>query len=261
MPLPGSPAPAVSRGGPGARPLAGSGAAPRVLAVSPHLDDAVFSAGGLIASMTDAGWDVTVLTVFTGSVARPTGFALACQLDKGLGEDVDYMALRRAEDAAACAVLGARPAWLAFREAPHRGYGSAAALFGPALDDDAVEVSVAAALGGWEADLLMAPQAIGGHVDHVAVMRALRRVRRAATLWWRDFPYVAREGAAAPFAAAMAALEERTVAVEMERKEAACAAYRSQIGFQFGGAAGLAARLGETGGVERFRLEGDVRLP
>jgi len=91
----------------------------RVLAVSPHLDDAVFSVGGTLAALTDAGHDVTVLTCFTGSVPDPTGFALACQLDKGLAADVDYMALRRAEDDTATALLGASNAHLGLLEAPH----------------------------------------------------------------------------------------------------------------------------------------------
>ena len=41
-------------------------------------------------------------------------------------------------------------------------------------------------------------------------------------------------------------------------KGAACAAYATQLGFQFGGPEGLAARLSEEGGVERFRREGDL---
>ena len=73
----------------------------RVMAVSPHLDDAAFSVGGTLAALAAAGHQVTVLTCFTASVPHPAGFALACQLDKGLPADVDYLALRRAEDAAA----------------------------------------------------------------------------------------------------------------------------------------------------------------
>ena len=46
-----------------------------VLALSPHLDDAVFSAGGALAVRVDAGWRVVVATLFTGNVERPTGFA------------------------------------------------------------------------------------------------------------------------------------------------------------------------------------------
>ena len=58
-----------------------------MLAVSPHLDDAVFSAGGTLAGHALDGDDVTVVTCFTGNVARPQGFALACQLDKGLSPE------------------------------------------------------------------------------------------------------------------------------------------------------------------------------
>ena len=105
-----------------------SGSAPvrTALFLSPHLDDAVFSCGGTIALLPRAGWRVIVATVFTRSVLNPPGFAPACQLDKGLTPDVDYMALRRDEDAAACARLGAEVRWLDALEAPHRGYGSAA---------------------------------------------------------------------------------------------------------------------------------------
>ena len=85
---------------------------PHALALSPHLDDAAFSCGGTLARLAAAGWRVTLCTAFTRSVPDPTGFALACQLDKGLGPEVDYMALRRAEDDAACAALGATPGTL-----------------------------------------------------------------------------------------------------------------------------------------------------
>ena len=100
-----------------------------VLALSPHLDDAAFSAGGTLARLARAGHAVTVATVFTESVSRPAGFALRCQTDKGLAPDADYMAIRRAEDLAACARLGAEALHLDLPEAPHRGYDSPEALF------------------------------------------------------------------------------------------------------------------------------------
>ena len=137
-----------------------------MLAVSPHLDDAVFSAGATLAALADAGHEVTVVTCFTRSVPDPTGFALACQLDKGLAPDVDYMALRRAENAAAMAVLGATPVDLALPEAPHRGYTSAPDLFAGVHPDDDVWREVADLLAALSADLWLAPQALGDHVDH-----------------------------------------------------------------------------------------------
>jgi LmbE family N-acetylglucosaminyl deacetylase len=239
---------------------------PTALALSPHLDDAAFSCGGLLACLAQAGWRVVMATLLTGSVADPQGFALACQLDKGLAPDVDYMALRRDEDVRAAAALGiAPPVHLPFREAPHRGYGSAPELFSNTRADDGVAAELAPALAGLIAaespDLLLAPQAIGGHVDHVQVVRALRSLDVAApVLWWRDFPYTVREAAPKePLVGLFATLSEAQMRLDSDaqaRKRAACAAYASQIGFQFGGEAGLNARLAREAGIERFRLSG-----
>ena len=122
---------------------------PTALALSPHLDDAAFSCGGLLASLAQDGWRVVMATLFTGSVADPKGFALACQLDKGLPAEADYMALRRDEDVRAATELGiAAPIHLSFREAPHRGYGSAPELFSQTRGDDAIKADLAPALAG-----------------------------------------------------------------------------------------------------------------
>lgn len=224
---------------------------PHALALSPHLDDAAFSCGGTLARLAEAGWRVTVCTIFTRSMPAPGGFALACQTDKGLSPDADYMALRRAEDRVACIAMGAEPLWLEWPEAPHRGYHDAASLFGAPLPDDPAH-GLAAALPTMPADLILAPQAIGGHVDHVLLVQALRRERRP-TLWWTDFPYATRVATQRPFEAVMAALPEWRVQGKARARLSACAAYRTQLPFQFGGTAGLEAALAEAGPVEVFR--------
>ena len=241
---------------------------PVALALSPHLDDAAFSCGGTLAMLAAHGWSVVVATAFTCSVPDPQGFALACQRDKGLGPEVDYMALRRDEDHAALEALGATPVHLPYPEAPHRGYHAAPALFEPPHADDGIAAplapDLAALLARWHPALMLAPQAIGGHVDHVMLLRALDAVGHdAPTLWWRDFPYTVRDARPkAPLATRFDPLPEVELRLDPEaeaRKQRACAAYASQIGFQFGGAEGLARRLEAEGGRERFRLAG--RLP
>ncbi len=214
----------------------------RVLAVSPHLDDAVFSAGASLAGLAAAGHVVTVVTCFTASVPSPTGFALACQTDKGLAPDVDYMALRRAEDTAATAVVGARPVHLPLREAPHRGYDSAPALFTGVHPDDVVWQDVLAALRSYDADLWLAPQGLGSHVDHLQVVRAVAALGRP-TLWWRDAPYALRSPGAAPSADLPPGLVEVALPEDRARRGDACAHYATQLGFQFGGEAGMRAAL------------------
>jgi len=238
----------------------------RAVAFSPHLDDAAFSCGGTLARLAAGGWQVTVCTAFTLSVADPSGFALACQLDKGLPPEADYMTIRRAEDEEACRRLGARPIWLPFAEAPHRGYGDARALFGPLRADDAVEQPLAEALNGMllpRPDLLLAPQALGGHVDHVQLVRALRHALAdgAPVVWWSDFPYSARAHShpARPFAVDMARLPERSILGDAAGRLAACSAYATQVGFQFGGQEGLRQALADAGPIERLRA-GDAAL-
>ncbi|WP_174279401.1 PIG-L deacetylase family protein [Sphingomonas bacterium] len=213
-----------------------------LVAVSPHLDDAAFSAGGLLAAHARAGGRVTIVTCFTGNVARPSGFALACQLDKGLAPDVDYMALRRAEDSAACAVIGAEPVHLPFLEAPHRGYASARDLFGPRRADDTMVDQLAPALATLldrlAPDLLLGPLALGDHVDHWVVRDALARGGRAVLLW-EDWPYLDRPGVVAGEPRCRVALDDELRA----RRIAMCGAYPTQLGFQFGGHAAMAARI------------------
>ncbi len=214
----------------------------RVLAVSPHLDDAAFSVGGTLAALAAAGHEVTVVTCFTASVPDPEGFALACQLDKGLPADVDYLALRRDEDAAAMAVLGADRVYLGLPEAPHRGYTSAADLFAGVHEDDQVWRSLGAALEGHDADLWLAPQALGGHVDHLQVLRAVAGLDRPV-LWWRDSPYVLRRPDAVPGDALPADLSAVELPQDAARRADACACYTTQLGFQFGGEAPMRAAL------------------
>ena len=240
---------------------------PTALALSPHLDDAAFSCGGTLATLAAGCWQVVMATLFTGSVPEPRGFALACQLDKGLPAEADYMALRREEDVAAAAALGVALRHLPFREAPHRGYGSAPELFAALRADDDVAAGLAPALAELIAaekpDLLLAPQAIGGHVDHVQAVRALDALAcPLPVLWWRDYPYTVRDAAPKePLRERFAGLGSREIRLSPEaeaRKEAACAAYATQIGFQFGGREALSRRLAAEGGVERFRVSGTL---
>ena len=205
-----------------------------IVAISPHLDDAAFSVGGLLASRARAGDRVTIVTCFTVNVAEPTGFALACQLDKGLGPEVDYMALRRAEDHAACAVIGATAVHLPLLEAPHRGYASAPELFAARRDDDAMLAPLSKALADQitllSPDLLLGPLAIGNHVDHWLVRDALETCG-APILLWEDWPYLTR---AADRRTDRPALVYPLNEADRAARIAMCAAYASQLGFQFG---------------------------
>lgn len=218
------------------------------LFVSPHLDDVVFSCGGTLAAMAEQGWHTVMATCFTATVLRVSDFALACQLDKSLGPEVDYMALRREEDRAAGAILGAGELrWLDLPEAPHRGYTSAPALFDGVHEDDDIWRDLSTRLAALIAEIvpeqIFAPQGLGGHVDHRQTIRAVRAVAGDIPVaWYRDTPYAIRNPAAVPF---VEAPDAATVPIDrwLDAKIGSACAYASQIGFQFGGADGVAAAL------------------
>ena len=256
----------------------------RVLFLSPHFDDVAFSCGATLHALARAGCDVTLCTVFTRSIPHPRGFALACQLDKGLGPEVDYLALRRAEDDAAAAALGAtRVIRLELPEAPHRGYESAAALFGDYVARDPVAEELPALLAPLLAacDLAFVPQGLGSHVDHRRVRDAVAAFARERgssaavnACWYRDLPYALRH-AAAPPVAGIASLPEHVLEVSdasLAAKLDACACYVTQVPFQFGGVPEMrrslrgfarreAERLGRAGTAETFRSRAAVPQP
>ncbi len=242
---------------------------PTALFLSPHLDDVAFSCGGLLAQLGDAGWRTVMATAFTATVLPATGFALACQTDKGLGPEVDYMALRRAEDRMAADILGVSDLrWLGLPEAPHRGYHSAPGLFGAILDDDDVWHVLAGQLSALvdelRPDIVLAPQGLGNHVDHRQMIRAVLNVAPQHLAFYRDTPYAIRNPDAVPHVD-RSDLRECALGIAdgLERRIAASCGYISQIGFQFGGPAPLAAALrefalreGQGRPVERFLAAG-----
>ena len=242
---------------------------PTALLLSPHLDDAAFSAGGTAANLARMGYRVIIATAFTRSVPNPTGFALACQLDKGLDASIDYMALRRAEDIESCRILHVESRHLDFAEAPHRGYHSATELFrDPHADDDIIPqlaAVIASLIAELAPDLLFAPQCLGNHVDHIQLSHALLTLRSAeSVVWWRDMPYAIRNPNAAP----RAGLPTYEMSVDLTEvltvKLDACAAFASQLGFQFGSETAMRTQLSRFAqseaqmvsrqfAVERFR--------
>jgi LmbE family N-acetylglucosaminyl deacetylase len=168
-----------------------------VLVLSSHLDDAAFSVGPLLAELRVKA-RVVVATVFTKSIPNPEGFALTCQLDKGLTADVDYMHIRRQEDKEWAKKLGVEVVHGPFAEAPHRGYQSAKELFAKILETDRIETD----LGVWLEDLIeslnpemvLTPLGLGNHVDHQWVRKTAETfVSNLHTLaYYRDQPYAVK---------------------------------------------------------------------
>ena len=147
--------------------------------VSPHLDDAVLSLGGMISREVARGRKVEVVSCFTSGPPVDT----IAPSHRIFG---DY-AIRRAEDERAMAVLGARYRWLDLHERiwrqpalPQSGVFPTHVFRTPEKMDDFAELkSIRAAISEMldAGATIYAPLAVGHHVDHVEVaLAALREV-------------------------------------------------------------------------------------
>lgn len=187
----------------------------RIVAISPTPGDAVFSAGGTLHRHVRGGHEVVLVTVFAA----------------GEGELAE---LRRDEDASAAARLGvAGPVRLAVGEP----------------DDDSARVVravLSVALEQLEADLLLAPAAIGDRVEALTVDAVLRELG-VPRLRWLDQPYSQRPGARVPDGDRVAVpLEEDDVTAKLE----AVGHYASHLEELFGSPGVMKAQLG--GDAEMF---------
>ncbi|GAA1717661.1 hypothetical protein GCM10009745_78030 [Kribbella yunnanensis] len=204
-----------------------------VLVVSPHLDDAVLSAGATIAALTGQGVDVTVCTVFAGAATPPySEFARQFHAMCGLGDDA--VARRRQEDLEATEILGARSLHLPFLDSIYRQdeIGSFAALFEAPTDAVLVE-QIAQAIhksfgDEWPAELWTCA-AFGDHVDHRITREAVARVAREHNLklvLWEDFPYAAGQAYSAD---GQPATVPAVTPAHLQQKLEAVARYPSQL--------------------------------
>ncbi|MFO0725116.1 MAG: PIG-L family deacetylase [Myxococcota bacterium] len=222
----------------------------RAIWLSPHLDDAVLSSGGAIASLVRAGAEVEVLTVCTAAPSGPLSpLAEDIHARWGLAAD-EVLRVRRAEDSRALQILGAAGGELGLLDAIYRlpsTYLSYAALFDVPVEHDPLSDDLARALAGRlrpDAEIY-APLGIGGHVDHRLVFAyALGLARAGRRVWfYEDLPYALRPADRAAWERApVGPLVQRLIpldAAALAAKIQAIAAYSSQLPALFGSAAAM----------------------
>lgn len=223
----------------------------RHIYLSPHLDDAVLSCGGLIAEQAHAGQSVAVITVFAASPppgAPLSPFARALHdrwAESARADSVDPAAVRRAEDVRALAALGdaVQPVHYTlpdciYRLATDSGeplYASEEAIFGEVHPADPALADLRATPPPPPGATVYAPLAIGQHVDHQLIYQVVRGwgLPRGAVRYYEDYPYVTQQREPIEVLLAqrgdwqpqVAALSERA----LEAKVRAAAAYQSQI--------------------------------
>lgn len=240
----------------------------RHIYLSPHLDDAALSCGGLIREQTLRGEHVEIWTVFTGlpDGADLSALARAVHASQGTQTATETLALRLAEDRTACALLGAHPRHLGLPDAIYRtrldGSPVYAELFVPI---DPVEAGIPAHIAETISGLLevgdrvAGPLCMGGHVDHRVVRAALERI--GLPHWfYADIPYLIRFPE--ELAASTAAMRPTRFEVSPRALEAwldSVAAYASQMEPLFGSEAAMREAMRayrqENRGLKLWKIE------
>lgn len=146
-----------------------------VLVVSPHLDDAVLSAGQFLAGRPDA----VVLTICAGTPphALTTGYDTKC----GFADSTSAMAHRRNEDRMAMALLGCSPVHADFLDGQ----------YGPSPDRDEVAKRIDEQIRCTEPEFLVGPLGLV-HADHHLTRDAFLDVAfdYGIGVWlYEDLPY------------------------------------------------------------------------
>jgi LmbE family N-acetylglucosaminyl deacetylase len=189
----------------------------RVVVLSPHLDDAVFSLGATISKVAGAGSCVEVLTVFSDD---PLSDAPAIGWDTrgGFTTEGEAARARREEDREACRLLGAHPHWL-----PFCGGG-----YTPDKDKDAITAAIGERVAG--ADTLLVPGFPLQNPDHRWLTELLEskppRVLRIGRYVEQPYSYAVRKELPLP------RLGWETVSLSLGdrlRKRRAILAYASQL--------------------------------
>lgn len=244
--------------------------------LSPHYDDVVLSCGGLVSGLVEAQRAPLMVTIFGGETPEELvgDFARWKHSRWGYATAEDVLSVRRAEDAAAAAVLGCRTRWLGYFDAIYRGdrYEEDGELFGQLQEVEAGLVPMIAEevlnLPERESEsAVYVPLGVGGHVDHQLTFAAgqLLAARGVPVFAYEDCPYAIHTPAGVD--RRLEALGEQVgtpvvvpIGAMIERRITAIAAYTTQVPviFRFtddmpGVVAMHAARVGgDRGPAERY---------
>ena len=203
-----------------------------VLAFSAHLDDAVWSCCGPLATADRA----VVVTVFAG---EPNGTNRPSELDRraGFRTSREALAARRREDRDAAELVGFKSVHLDLVDAAYRA---------GEYSVDVVESEVRRCLSMSPAGVIIGPLGVK-HPDHELLGAAFRRAVKGRPAWlYEDLPYSVlhpTELERALIAAGLKDSHDSKVALSPEVKRNAVHCYRSQVS--------EATHLDEILGVER----------
>lgn len=144
-----------------------------VYVLSPHLDDAIWSLGPVLKSLTQAGHEVCIITIFSDTTQPQTRQAEDAKAAKQVGCLVEHLGFSDA-------ILDGREVHAVFDENFKPSPGK--------IHQIAERVKKIVPEGG----VVLAPSGFGVHVDHLAT-RAVTDQLAARVAYYEDLPYAARK--------------------------------------------------------------------
>jgi len=214
----------------------------RWIYISPHLDDAILSCGGLIWELTRAGTQVEICTVCAGDPPEGPLSPFAEVLHAEWGTGVETTSLRREEDKAACRAVGARYRHLSIPDCIYRSAQDGTWLYNPntLMGEihpadlplvETVRTFLAASLK--PEDCLVCPLTVGGHADHRLTRAAAEGLGRPLR-YYSDIPYLLDNASALEMFTSGMQAEVRLVSeAGLRAWQEGITAYASQIGMLF----------------------------
>ncbi len=225
----------------------------RIIYLSPHLDDAILTAGGLIHDQIARRMRVEIWTLMAGVPASQelSDFASKMHAEWGTTTARQTVRLRRLEDRNAAHAVGARPVHLEFLDCIYRRDAGGQPLYSEALYtpihpcDSRLPAQIAGDLRRRlrDDDIVVCQLGIGGHVDHRLVRDAAQMLPRPLR-YAADLPYLLNHPEElAPSTASLQSSLEPVSDAGLAAWLGAIEAYRSQLSTLFDSLESMRERL------------------
>lgn len=170
----------------------------RWIYISPHLDDAVLSAGGLLYDQSQKGIPVEIWTIVCGfpKTTRLSDYARLLHASWGIDSAYEVVSTRRKEDKLAAKIVGARSVHFdvpdcIYRLGPNDEFLYNYIFVPPHEFESQLPAKIAKMLSARlkEDDVVLCQLSVGGHVDHVLVRQGVELLERSL-LYVADIPYL-----------------------------------------------------------------------
>lgn len=174
----------------------------KIVYFSPHLDDAIFSCGGIIAQQILDGHKVEIWSFFTSDPPSEGLTPFARLLHRRWGKTQNPYQIRRDEDIAACKLLSVNWKHFGYMDCIYRRYPQTGAplvrnkgdLFKPGREPETILIdSIKQRIDQHLKiqDTLIIPLGVGTHIDHLLI-REIAISYPNPKFFYPDYPYAGK---------------------------------------------------------------------